>query len=219
MSVSLTPRRGAESEQSILDAARDILAHSGVEALSMRSVGERVGMSATAIYRYFANKDALVDAVVRVGFERFGAYLTKAAEAHPKGSLDRLAALGLGYIRFALENEAYFKLLFSLQHPHPQAIQDLPEAGGHGLLRQAVLDAMDSGALRRTDPDIVVMYLWSVAHGLLTLSMTCRIDECPEFEHGAVQFGPTDLFERFGPLVRNGIANEGHEREREGGTE
>lgn len=218
MSVSVPPRRGAESEQAILEAARDVLATDGVDALSMRSVGERVGMSATAIYRYFANKDALVDAVVRAGFERFGAYLSTAAEAHPKGSLDRLAALGEGYIRFALENEAYFKLLFSLQHPHPQAIEDLPHAGGHGLLRQAVLDAMDAGALRRADPDIVVMYLWSVAHGLLTLSMTCRIDECPEFEHGAVRFGPADLFRQFGPLVRLGIASEGHGNEGEGGT-
>jgi AcrR family transcriptional regulator len=130
MSVSVSTRRGAESEQAILDAARDILAHEGVEALSMRSVADRVGMSATAIYRYFKNKDDLVRRVVRVGFERFGAYLSAAGEEQPPGSLDRLAALGEAYIRFALENEAYFKLLFSLQHPHPHSIDDLPHGAG-----------------------------------------------------------------------------------------
>ena len=45
----VTTRRGAESEQAILDAARDILADRGIEGLSMRSVGERVGVSATAL--------------------------------------------------------------------------------------------------------------------------------------------------------------------------
>ena len=58
----------------------------------------------------------------------------------------------------------------------------------------------------RWNPDVVVMYLWSVAHGLLTLSMSCRIDECPEFEHGAVKYGPIELFQHFRPLVRHGIA-------------
>ena len=206
MPVNGTTRRGAESEQAILDAARDVLARDGVDALSMRSVAERVGMSATAIYHYFANKEALVERVVEAGFERFGAYLTEAAESHPRGSVERLAALGEAYIRFALENEAYFKLLFSLQHPHPHSIDELPDAGGHGLLRSAVLDAMEAGTIRRVDPDTVVMYLWSVAHGLLTLSMSCRIEECPEFEHGAVKAGPIELFQQFGLLVRHGIA-------------
>jgi AcrR family transcriptional regulator len=206
MAVNVTTRRGAESEQAILDAAGDVLAHEGVDALSMRSVAERVGMSATAIYHYFANKEALVARVVEAGFERFGAYLTAAAELHPRGSVERLSALGEAYIRFALENEAYFKLLFSLQHAHPHTIDELPEGGGHGLLRSAVLDAMEAGAIRRVDPDIVVMYLWSVAHGLLTLSMSCRIEDCPEFEHGAVTFGPIELFQQFSPFVRRGIA-------------
>jgi AcrR family transcriptional regulator len=172
----------------------------------MRSVADRVGMSATAIYRYFKNKDDLVRRVVRVGFERFGAYLSAAGEEQPPGSLDRLAALGEAYIRFALENEAYFKLLFSLQHPHPHSIDDLPHGAGHGLLRTAVLEAIEAGSIRRYDPDVIVMYLWSVAHGLLTLSMSCRIEECPEFELGAVPCGPIELFEQFRPLVRGGIA-------------
>jgi AcrR family transcriptional regulator len=218
MAVGVTTRRGAESEQAILDAARDILAHAGVEALSMRSVADRVGMSATAIYRYFKNKDALVGRVVQVGFDRFGAYLTDAGESHPRGSVERLAALGEAYIRFALENEAYFKLLFSLQHPHPHSIDDLPHGAGHGLLRSAVLEAIEAGSIRRYDPDVVVMYLWSVAHGLLTLSMSCRIDECPEFEHGAVQYGPIELFEQFRPLVRDGIAAVRADRDEHGGS-
>jgi AcrR family transcriptional regulator len=206
MAVTAASRRGAGSEQAIMDAARHILAHRGPDALSMRAVADRVGMSATAIYRYFESKDVLVARVVQRGFERFGEYLREAAERHPRGSLERLAALGEAYIRFALENQEYFKLLFSLQHPDPHSLDDLPESGGHGLLRRAVVEAMDSGAMRRADPDLVAMYLWSVAHGLLTLSMTCRLDECPEFSKGAMAHGPVELFRAFRDLVRQGLA-------------
>ena len=205
MTMDVTARRGAESEQAIMDAARHILAHQGPDALSMRSVADRVGMSATAIYRYFDNKDALVARVVQSGFTRFGEYLREAAERYPSGSLDRLAALGEAYIRFALENQEYFKLLFSLQHPHLHSIEELPDSGGHGLLRSAVEEAMASGEMRQANPDLVAMYLWSVAHGLLTLSLTCRLDDCPEFEHGTMTQGPVELFRSFRDFVRHGL--------------
>ncbi len=198
-------RRGADSEQAILDAARDILAERGLEHLSMRTVADRVGVSATAIYRYFPGKEALVSRVVQSGFQRFGEYLRKAGERYPRGSLDRITALGEAYLRFALENQAYFRVLFSLDHSDRQAIEDLPEAGGHGLLRTAVTEAMDAGVMRRADPETVAMFLWSVAHGLVTLSLTCRIDECPEFRHGPV-LGPVDLFAAFASFVRDGLA-------------
>jgi len=201
----ITTRRGAESEQAILDAARDILAVRGLEGLSMRSVAERVGVSATAIYRYFANKEALVSRVVERGFQRFGEYLREAGDRHPRGSLERLGALGEAYLRFALENQEYFRVLFSLDHPDRQAIDDLPEGGGHGLLRRAVVEAMEAGVMRRADPETVAMFLWSIAHGLVTLSLTCRIDECPEFRHGPAM-GPAELFAAFGAFVRDGLA-------------
>ena len=200
-----TTRRGAESELAILDAARDILAERGLDRLSMRSVADRVGVSATAIYRYFPSKEALVSRVVQSGFQRFGEYLREAGERHPRGSLERIGALGEAYLRFALENQAYFRVLFSLDHADPQAIEDLPDGGGHGLLRRAVLEAMDAGVMRRADPETVAMYLWSLTHGLVTLSLTCRIDECPEFRHGPV-IGPVDLFSAFGTFVRDGLA-------------
>ena len=77
--------------------------------------------------------------------------------------------------------------------------------------------------MRQADPDLMVMYLWSVAHGLLTISMACRIDHCPEFNHDSLARGPVELFEAFGPLVRNGIAasqtmNQQVEDDEEGGA-
>ncbi len=197
--------RAGDVEGAILEAARDLLADKGLKGLSMRTVADRVGVSATAIYHYFENKDELVQRVVQQGFRRFGEYLQQAMGAHPRGSFERVRALGEAYLQFALENHAYFRVLFSLQHPHPHALDDLPEGGGYGLLRQAVVDAMDSGAMRAIDPDLMVMFLWSLTHGLLTISLACKIEQCPEFDSKTMARTPLELFHAFGPLVSGGV--------------
>ena len=165
--------RTPDTEAAILDAARHLLAEGGLHALSMRAVAARVGVSATAIYNYFENKRDLVERVVRQGFERFDAYLRHAAEEAPRGSADRIYALGQAYVHFALENQEYFKVLFTMQAERRE-LDDLPESGGYYLLRQSIVEAMESGAIRRADPDTVVLYLWSHVHGLVTLFLACK---------------------------------------------
>lgn len=197
--------RTGDVEGAILQAARDLLAEKGLQGLSMRTVAQRVGVSATAIYHYFENKEALVQRVVRQGFERFGEYIEQAMRAHPRGSLERVRAVGEAYLQFALENHAHFRVLFNLQRPHLQTIEDLPGGGGYGLLRQAVVDAMESGAMRSIDPDLMVMYLWSLTHGLLMISLACQIEHCPEFQSDSMARTPLDMFRAFGPLVREGV--------------
>jgi AcrR family transcriptional regulator len=122
------PQRAADTEAAILDAARDVLAEEGLEALSMRAVGARVGLSATALYNYVENKQALVDRVVARGFRRFESYMWRAVESVPSGGFERLHALGTAYLRFARENEQYFKIMFTIQPEDPREI----EAGGRG---------------------------------------------------------------------------------------
>ena len=126
ISVPLATELTASPHETILEAARDLIAEGGIEAMSMRAVAERVGVSATAIYHHYANKQALVDAVVRLAFERFGAEMQAAADRHPRGSLQRVRALGEAYARFALEHEASFRIIFSIAAPTLRDIDELP---------------------------------------------------------------------------------------------
>jgi AcrR family transcriptional regulator len=195
--------RGAEA--AILDATRELLVAGGLEALSMRAVAERVGVSATAIYHHFANKQALVDRVVHDAFERFGTEMAQAAARHPKGSLERVQALGQGYVRFAVENETYFRVIFSIAAPHPRELDELPHGGGYPLLRQSIVDAMASGALREGDPDLMAHFLWTHVHGIVTLALSCRLSQCPECQ-GVGTPVALELLQAFGSLLRDGIA-------------
>lgn len=205
-------------ETAILEAARDILATRGVEGLSMRHVAEQVGVSATAIYHYFNGKQDLVNRVVLSAFERFGTYLRQAMWEHPHGSVERIVALGEAYIRFALENQAYFRVMFNIRPEDRAALEELPDAGGYHLLRTAVEDAMRSGTIRGEvdevsdsdadatrlplHPDLVSMYLWSTAHGLVTLALCGAADRC----HVAGMSSVLDLYRSFLPLVAGGVA-------------
>ncbi len=200
-----TDRKPAQLEHHILEAAREILAEGGIDALSMRTVADRVGVSATALYHYFDSKQALVDRVVESAFGHFGEYLEGTLSRHPEGSIERVAALGARYIEFALEHKEHFSVIFSIQTSNPRAIEELPGGGGYPLLRQCVNEAMASGAMRKSDPDLVSMYLWSVVHGLTTLRLACGSDEPHEHAPGFFHASPIDLLHAFQDFITNGL--------------
>lgn len=182
------------------------MAQGGLGAVSMRAVADGVGVSATALYHYFDNKDALVRAVVESGFRQFGEYLDAASRDHARGSRERVRAIGEGYVRFALEHPAYFRVLFGREWPDLNGVEDLPEGGGYGLLRQALVDAMAAGTIRQADPDLLVMYLWSLVHGLVMLTLACGFDRDGNCGPASLDRTPTELFTAFQDFVRTGIA-------------
>src|SRR5919201_3552732 len=93
-----------ELRQAILAAAGELILEKGYEAFSLRQVAERIGYSATTIYLYYDDKDALVGAVVAEGFARFLRALEAVRTEDPLG---RIADLGRAYVRFARANPVY----------------------------------------------------------------------------------------------------------------
>ncbi len=211
-------RRGnGDVELAILEAARDLLAERGIAGLSMRQVADRVGVSATAIYHYFDGKQALVNCVVLKAFERFGASLKEAMRSEPKGSVERVYALGQAYLRFAFENQAYFRILFSIQPCHRAGLEELPEGGGYDLLREAVAEAISAGSIRsvygpgsegvgkeavhNANADLISLFLWCTVHGLVTLTMCGVSGRCDWNGSPSAE----SLLKAFKPLVSCGI--------------
>lgn len=192
-------------ETRILAAARDILVDGGLEALSMRAVASRVGVSAPAIYHYFENKRELVDHLVGTTFRRIEADLREAADRCPEGSLERLEAIEEGYIRFALEHEQYFRALFALRSERLREMGDHPAQGCYHLLHETVTAAMDAGNLRRSDPDEVVLYLWTAVHGLVALSLSCKLEVPP----GGRRVDAPDLFDSSWTMMLEGLRRDG----------
>ena len=76
------PKKGAyhhgDLERALVDAAVGMIREQGVQAFTLRSVGARVGVSRTALYRHFDDKAALLARVASEGFRRLHAALAKA---------------------------------------------------------------------------------------------------------------------------------------------
>jgi AcrR family transcriptional regulator len=109
-SLMVTPRgpcHPSNFPNALHAAARAILDEAGPDAVSLRETARRAGVSATAAYRYFANKEELLASVAAEGFRELAAAMERGAT----GS-DRLGRVGLAYFDFALQKRGLFRLMF-----------------------------------------------------------------------------------------------------------
>ncbi len=105
-----TPRRThrpSNLTNTLRAAARAILDEAGPDGVGLQGTARRVGVSATAAYRHFANKEELLASVAAEGFRELAAAMkTGAIES------DRLGGVGLAYFDFALQKRDLFRLMF-----------------------------------------------------------------------------------------------------------
>jgi AcrR family transcriptional regulator len=150
----------------LVRAARTILETQGLAALSLRGAARAAGVSPAAPYHHFPDKQALLDAVAAQGFDA----LTSAMEKRMAKKTDpdsRLDASGVGYVTFALENPALFRLMFGSGEQRSSADARLREARdrAYGVLQAAVAETSPDGAAN----PFVCLRLWALVHGIATL--------------------------------------------------
>ena len=156
----------------LVDEAGRILSAEGPAALSLRRLATATGTSTMAVYTRFGDKQGLLAAMFRAGFERLGAVMSEAV-ADVEDPLSALAALGLAYRRAALENPHLYDLMFGrpvaafAPDPVDREIAD----STYRPLVDAVQRCMDAGAMVTGDPERVASYLWAVTHGMVSLEL------------------------------------------------
>jgi AcrR family transcriptional regulator len=91
-------------------ALKEIAAH-GPDAFSLRGVARRAGVSAPAVYRHFADKDALLVAVASECAERLAAAMVAAVRAASADPLDQFRATGIATVRFAVAHPEHFRVI------------------------------------------------------------------------------------------------------------
>lgn len=159
--VNIKPYHHGDLRGAVIETALGLLEKSDAEGLSLREVAREVGVSATAIYRHFPNKDALLDALAANAIERLSRDQAAASEA-AGGGVAGFNAFGRTYVRFALANPALFRLLSARMPPASAA------EGPMKFVRPIVDDLLpaDTPLAQRAS---LAMLAWAIAHGLAVL--------------------------------------------------
>ena len=161
------PRTTAER---VLHAARTLFEREGAEAVSMRKVAAKAGVSPMAIYRHFDSRDALLWRICDDAFEE----ITRPWRPPARGSdpLQRVLPPQRLYLDFALAHPHLFDYAFGIQRGQARRFpEDFRERRSPTLtvVADAVEDAMQAGVLREDDAWDVAMTLWAHTHGLVSL--------------------------------------------------
>jgi AcrR family transcriptional regulator len=158
---------GAHLRDEVLRAAMDLLRETNSEeAVSLRAVAERVGVSVPAIYLHFADKAALMDAVCAEVFEALHVAM-KAAGEQAADPFQALRAQGLAYIRFALANPEHYRIVMMRAPSEFDATEEIA-TGAFGYLLASVTACQEVGVLEG-EPVEIGLRLWAAAHGVAAL--------------------------------------------------
>ncbi len=112
--------RVKRNRQAILDAAREIIAELGIDGLSMRALAERADYSPSTLYRYFEDKDDILDALAKQAADAVQATPSKRTTASDD-PLDSLLQSGLRLYDFACEHPMQYQLMTSATRSSPKS--------------------------------------------------------------------------------------------------
>jgi len=162
-------RQKHQVRHQILDAAREIFAAEGAEALTMRRVAEKIEYSPTTIYLHFKDKAELVQAICDETFAGLIKRLEELAKKH-KNPFDYLDAGLRAYIDYGLKHPSHYWVTFVIGSRSVEYEYE----GSSGqrafeFLRQTVRACIDAGLMRKVDVDATAQMLWMTVHGLVAL--------------------------------------------------
>lgn len=153
----------------LLQTATSLLKERGADAITLRAVGERAGVSRTAPYRHFKDKEALLAGVAAQAFGLLGRAFADAKQLHhdPVRQLDTMLET---YVAFALDEPYQYRLMFGSDlrsHEHPE----LKDAAMTVLtqLVQTVQEAQEKGRVREGSPTRLAALLYAATHGAVDL--------------------------------------------------
>ena len=163
--------------RALLEEAVRTIRDDGASALTLRAVGARLGVSRTALYRHFADKPALLNAVSEDGFRRLGDALEHAWQK-AGGGVAGFEEQGRAYVRFALDNPSHYRVMFGVWSSKQLDDSALRAAGTRAfqLLVDALTALQREGIARRDEtPVAMARYVWATVHGIAMLGIDGRL--------------------------------------------
>ena len=153
----------------LLVEAERTLREQGVAQVSLRDLARQAGVSHGAPSRHFRDRQALLDALAVVGYDRLGDELAAAVQDAGAEFEARLRAAAATYIRFALDNAALLELMLSAGRP--DRCDEAPKIYGrpYVILRELIQYGDETGELRPGDPECLQLLILATLQGIAAL--------------------------------------------------
>ena len=169
-------RRRGDVRAGLVAAGVELARAGGPDAVVLREATRIVGVVPNAAYRHFADRDELLAAVCTAAMKELadrmaaGIARVRGKRGNPAAAQRRLGAIGTAYLRFAQDEPGLFATAFALPQQHTYAARDEPDRSPLGLLRDALDELVEAGAL---DPQrrVGIEYpIWALVHGTAVLT-------------------------------------------------
>ncbi len=194
---------GERLRRELLEHALELLSNSdNPDDVSIRAIARRTGVSATAAYRHFVDRDDLVYCAIGLAFEGFTEAMISEV-ATTQDPFSALRAAGTAYRKFAAEQPGRYRVLFS----NPMACPDTTSAtdeemetgtGAFQMLVDLIRAVLHAGAPAGpdADPEYLAFQLWTWIHGIVDLQITHPGENWPDgarmFEDAQTILGLSD---------------------------
>lgn len=167
--------------RALLEQALRTIETSGPEGLTLRGVGAALGVSRTALYRHFADKEALLAGVASEGFRLLREALLVAWERDGRGAAG-FEAMGGAYLRFAIDHPAHYRVMFGrfVESGHRDPGLESEAESAFGALADALATLQRDGLARPDDLLLQARFVWALTHGIAMLVIDGQLRGCDE---------------------------------------
>jgi AcrR family transcriptional regulator len=164
-------------KNALIQAGVEILAEDGVSGLSLRKVALKAGVSHSAPYAHFVDKQALIAAISTEGFRQLYERVSGVTEKYKSQPAKQLIEVAWAYVQFAMDDPDRFKVMFSAvlekEKEYPEFVTESQR--NFQLVKMIVEANQASGALRSGSPELVALSAWGIVHGFVMLLLEGQI--------------------------------------------
>src|SRR5215469_345102 len=155
---------------SMVEAALKLIAKHGPRGFSLSEAARLAGVSVGAPYRHFVDKEALFSEIAAQGFVELCERIEAAANTSPDDPRKRLVAIGMAYVRFAVERPSHFQVMFdSAIHRRKDSALRVPADRAYQMLAETVHEAAAKKDVK--NEETLTAATWALMHGHAMFAM------------------------------------------------
>ena len=164
-------------KNALIEAGIKILSKEGAGGLSLRKVAKQAGVSHSAPYAHFTDKQSLIAAISTEGFKQLYTELDAAILSYPSDPKQQLMEGAWAYVQFAINNTDAFKIMFSGVLEKERDYPSFVEISHKTFERvvDIVKSCQEAGVLHAAPPEIIAVAVWGQLHGIISLILEGQV--------------------------------------------